>query len=629
LAFVALLAIIVAPGCHTPRITERACRGCPPAPSSALALHFATTPNLSADEIEYARLADQVERAAQATPQQLLAVADQADAIGCRLLRRDPAAAALPWFRDAAVYAVFALAVAAPAEPASPCRERAVARHNHAVEGLLHSAGCCASGGNPAWREQLAAAGIEAAPTTAEHDAVAPDELWVTNDFRVTNLEHVCRAGLGVPLISVKHFTNRTASPDRFFPEHQKLAVTAVLQPDGTLQGGVWRTLPVTLGLHDPAQESVIALSPTAYPAPMAADLTTPLAHQFIEGPLTQLAWGGLLRPESYAGVPGIFMGAPYVRGKIPVLFIHGLWSAPDAWMQMTNRLRADPLIRQRYQFWFAYYPTGAPLIASALRVRDALHELREAVDPERSDPALDQMVVVGHSLGGVLTKQMLQESGDVLERGLFTRPFAQVAMSPDSRAALTRFLHFTPESSIRRVVFVAAPHRGSNTANRLIGQLGTSLIRRPSDLAALHAEILELNGPCVLQPQFRRRPPSSIDNLEPDSPILKALSVLPIAPDVHCHSIVANLFPDGPPALWTDGVVSFESAHFERAESEVMIRHNHFATDTPEAAAEVRRILRLHVESIPDASPSTASGGRQPPVRFALASGSIAGGPQ
>src|SRR5262249_40585475 len=144
LAFMVLLATIVAPGCHSPRITERACRGCPPVPTSALALHLPTTPCLSADEIEYAKRVDEVERTGQATPQQLLAVADQADVIGCRMLRKEPAAGALPWFRDAAAYAAFALTVAGPPD-ASACRGHAIARHNHAVEGLLHAAGCCAT----------------------------------------------------------------------------------------------------------------------------------------------------------------------------------------------------------------------------------------------------------------------------------------------------------------------------------------------------------------------------------------------------------------------------------------------------------------------------------------------------
>src|ERR1700722_16083191 len=119
------------------------------------------------------------------------------------------------------------------------------------------------------------------------------------------------------------------------------------------------------------------------------------MAHQLLNCPSTTLAWVWLFRPDASDGYLGIFMDGPYQPSKIPVLFIHGLWSSPDAWLKMANSLQADPLIRTRYQFWFAYYPTGAPLMISAGRVRQSLHELREAIDPRRRDPALDQMVVV------------------------------------------------------------------------------------------------------------------------------------------------------------------------------------------------------------------------------------------
>lgn len=194
----------------------------------------------------------------------------------------------------------------------------------------------------------------------------------------------------------------------------------------------------------------------------LAADLTTPMAHQFLESPLTQLAWGGLLRPEAFNSYLGIFMYGPYQPGKVPVLFIHGLWSSPDAWLKMANSLQADPFIRSRYQFWFVYCPTGAPLLVSGVRVRQSLRGLREAVDPRRSDPALDQMVVVGHSLGGVLSKQLLQSSGRSIEQGLLTRPFGELALSPRTREAVSSYLYFEPEPSIRRAVFIAAPLEGA-----------------------------------------------------------------------------------------------------------------------------------------------------------------------
>ena len=226
-------------------------------------------------------------------------------------------------------------------------------------------------------------------------------------------------------------------------------------------------------------------------------------------------------------------------------------------------------------------------------------------------------MVVVGHSLGGLLSKQMLQSSGRSIERGLLTRPLEEVAMSSETRRILSGYLYFTPEPSIRRVVFIAAPHRGSNTSNQLIGRLTSALVRRPADVMAFHAEIVALNGRDVLQPSYRRQMPSSVDNLAWQSPILKALYELPMAPGVPYHSIVGNLFPDAPPALWTDGVVAYESAHLDGAESEIMVRHNHIVNDTPEASAEVHRILRLHLgvsmDSMKGPTPGTGDQGRSP----------------
>jgi pimeloyl-ACP methyl ester carboxylesterase len=525
----------------------------------------------------------------------LLAAADLADRIGCGRVGRDPAAA-LPWFRDAAVYAMFALATAGPADAEDFRASRAIARHDHAVEELLECAGAGSRGGDPGWRGRLASVGVRVAVMNPARAGIPCDELWLARDFRVTHLDRNGRDGLGVPLIAVSQFHRREVVPDRFYPERLRLPATAVLRPGGPPEGGAWRSRPVTLGLHDPSKESVIVRGALAGEIPLAADWTTPLAHQFIETPLASWTFGGLIRPGDYAGSSGLFMQAPHERGKIPVLFVHGLSSNPGAWLVMVNRLQAEPLLRERYEFWYAFYPTGAPLMVSAVRLRRELRELRAAIDPFRDDPALDRMVVVGHSLGGVLSKQLLQGSGRALENALLTRPFDQVQMSPESRETLARLLYFEPERSVARAVFLAAPHRGSNVANRWIGRLSSLLVDRAEELESLHAEVLGLNGPEAINPAYRRRPPSSIDNLEMDSPILTVLSELPIAPGIPYHSIVGNLFPAAPTRYWTDGVVPYASAHLEGAASEIMVKHDHTVNDAPEAIAEVRRILRLHV---------------------------------
>jgi hypothetical protein len=251
----------------------------------------------------------------------LLALADLADRIGCREIGEP--AAAIPWFRDAAAYAMFGLMSAGPLETASPSPIRALSfdRHNHAVEWLLRCAGSGPRHVNPVWREQLAAAGVVVSPTNPDRAAIPCDEAWIARDFRVTNLEHVGRDGLGVPLVVLSVFIDRSAVPDRFYPERLRLPATAVLRPAGPLENGAWRSRSTTLALHDPARETTVDLGPTSVGVVLAADLTTPLAHQMIKSPLTRLAWGGMFRPEDYDSTLGIFMRALSGRqdpGSVP-----------------------------------------------------------------------------------------------------------------------------------------------------------------------------------------------------------------------------------------------------------------------------------------------------------------------
>jgi pimeloyl-ACP methyl ester carboxylesterase len=57
----------------------------------------------------------------------------------------------------------------------------------------------------------------------------------------------------------------------------------------------------------------------------------------------------------------------PYDPGKIPLVLIHGLISTPRMWASVVKELLGVPNIRERYQFWFFYYPTGQPIPLSGV----------------------------------------------------------------------------------------------------------------------------------------------------------------------------------------------------------------------------------------------------------------------
>jgi pimeloyl-ACP methyl ester carboxylesterase len=55
----------------------------------------------------------------------------------------------------------------------------------------------------------------------------------------------------------------------------------------------------------------------------------------------------------------GLEMRRPFERGKIPVVFIHGLWGNTCLWGRMVEELEADPALRRRYQFWMFRYASA------------------------------------------------------------------------------------------------------------------------------------------------------------------------------------------------------------------------------------------------------------------------------
>ncbi|MGZ8163484.1 MAG: hypothetical protein ACXWTT_11530, partial [Methylobacter sp.] len=96
------------------------------------------------------------------------------------------------------------------------------------------------------------------------------------------------------------------------------------------------------------------------------------------------------------------------------------------------------------------------------------------------------------------------------------------------------------------------------------------------------------------------RRPPTAIDNMNPNNPGLKLLASIPISPQVQAHSIIA-VTGDGPQQEGDDGVVAYQSAHIDNVASEKVVRWAHSCQGQPEVIEEVRRILLEHLAT-PDA---------------------------
>lgn len=268
----------------------------------------------------------------------------------------------------------------------------------------------------------------------------------------------------------------------------------------------------------------------------------------------------------------------------------------------MFNDLRSFPGLRKNYQFWFYHYPTGQPFWMSATQMRNDLQLLRVQLDPERQHAALDQMVLVGHSMGGLVSRMQTIESQNEFWKLLSDQPFADVQGDEQDVQLLKSAAFFAPTREIRRVVTIGTPHRGSDYANDMTRWVGRKLIRLPTKMVSTGQKLISVN-PGVFQNTDLLTTSTSIDSLSPDSPVFPAMLRAPRAPWVTFNNVV-GMFPTkhwfSPPTTTGDGVVEYESAHMDDVESEITVAAEHSELHKhPQTILEVRRILMLHLEAV------------------------------
>jgi hypothetical protein len=207
-------------------------------------------------------------------------------------------------------------------------------------------------------------------------------------------------------------------------------------------------------------------------------------------------------------------------------------------------------------------------------------------------------MVLIGLSMGGLVSRLQTLESGDDYWRILSDAPFEELEADPETRQIVRQTVFFEPNRSVRRVITIGTPHRGSDFANDYTRWLGRKLIKLPKTLITTKAQIARDN-PELFRNTDLLTITTSIDSLAPESPILPVMLQSAKPQWVKYHNIVGVVSDDG----WLnalsergDGVVAYESAHLEDVQSEIVVDADHVHVHQhPRAILEVRRILLEH----------------------------------
>ncbi|MCM2372180.1 alpha/beta fold hydrolase [Aporhodopirellula aestuarii] len=474
---------------------------------------------------------------------------------------------------------------------------------------------------------------------TEMRGAWKPDEFdryEFVSDFDIKTLRNRHTTfGLGVPLVAVRKPRGPNDPREKYYPEGLSYAVTALLRcstgnageyaasgdllpshaaspnqlrlashsvPNPYAADDPNETPVCVLEFFDPLRANQIKLGPDW--VPLETDLTTPLAY-FLDSPeyrKRDRATEGLLDPDDAQQKRGLYMLEPYDPNRIPVLMVHGLWSSPLTWMDMFNDLRSFPEIRQRYQFWFYLYPSGQPFWLSATQLRSDLFAMRQTFDATGQDRAIDNMVLVGHSMGGLISRMQTIDSGDDFWNIVSDQPKEKLRGPQQDVNKLVSALEFRPNKSISRVITIGTPHRGSDLANSATRWLAGKIIKLPKMAISTSTRLTRAN-PGFFRDTRLLTEANAVDSLAPDSPIFPVMLRAKTSPDIRYHNIIGVL--DDPPMLAGrnykgDGVVEYTSAKMEDVQSELVVDATHTSLHmTGKAIFEVRRILLDHLREV------------------------------
>jgi pimeloyl-ACP methyl ester carboxylesterase len=415
----------------------------------------------------------------------------------------------------------------------------------------------------------------------AEIEQFLPADEYVVRGVSVRDRQW----GLGAPLIVVgKQFEKRTFA--RRFP------ATLLLRVPNDPKSWCESSLVLELELYSTYDSEDVEIAEQK--VPLEGDFTAPTAYALNDQQIWRLGAQQFFSPEEKIK-SNIYFTQPYAPGKIPVIFVHGTFSSPVWWTEMWNTLRADPILRDRFQFWNYIYNSGNPIVYSAANLSAQIKRKVSQLDPEGKDPALRQMVMVGHSQGGLLTKLMAVKTGDALWTNAFPKPLEQTEFeSEDQREQFRNLAFYEPQPSLKRVVFISTPHRGSYLATSFVRNLARKFMAIPKTAILATENMLRLRETDSMPGRIRRVVPTSLDGMSPRNPALRALAEIPVQPPIHAHSIIA-VKGNGPPEKGSDGVVKYISARQNYVDSEFVVRSGHSCQDRPEVIEEVRRILLEH----------------------------------
>lgn len=427
-----------------------------------------------------------------------------------------------------------------------------------------------------------------------------PAELLPASSLSFRGLRSLYRRdGFGAELVAVMPDEPLTSAPTRDgrpaakrnqqplpWSEMPAPSMTILLHPDGDDLDSVLHTRTVRLTVHDPYVESAIMLR--GQRVPLAANFTAGYGLWLARANFNRQSLRSLLGREGGIDRPHVYLMQPYDPNRRIIVMLHGLASSPEAWVELANEILGDEALRQHYQIWQVYYPTNMPIALNHAMIRRALEDTLAHFDPSGQAPASSDLVLVGHSMGGVIARLMVSST----DQSLVQLAADRSRLTPQQIKRIDPMLRFEPFPHVSRAIFIAAPHRGTSVAGGRLGRWMAGFIRFPVTVFEELAHTLAPNAAASSHESLGHIP-NSVDNLDENDPFVRAAADFPISAQVNYHSIVAQANAEVALADSDDGLVPYRSAHLPGAQSEKVIISGHSVQQSAVAILEIQRILK------------------------------------
>ena len=373
------------------------------------------------------------------------------------------------------------------------------------------------------------------------------------------------------------------------------LAATIIAQPkksNATIED-VLTNPNFEIKVYDPYSIEKVEIAGKPYS--LAANFSAPYGLWLAENNLGAAAYLTLIDRDQHLAMPHLYMLEPYNPNKKIIVLVHGLASSPEAWIAVTNDIMGDAILREHYQVWQIFYSTNMPILESRFQIYALLKQAFGSLNPK--DAAAQDAVLIGHSMGGIISRLLVSDA-DISKQALElmnNRQQTRLRKHP----VIGERLKMKPIENFDRAIFLAAPHRGTDYADRWFTLAARKIIKIPATFLTTLADTLT-SYDVDLKDFVKTLTNDVIQNgpsdLSKKSKFMELTASIPPEKGLVFHSIMGNITKSDDPNVITDGIVPYKSAHLDGAVSEKIFTGGHSIQETPEAVLELRRILRQHL---------------------------------